>query len=377
MTEDRSNQIGTGVHLQDEVDNGFEVRRMRFGFEGNMFSPDFTYFVNWNTQTNSSNTVVSGATPAATGGTVTASNNQGGVLVLEEAWVKYHIPTTPYSLKLGQIRDPLLHDQIVDSRWQHGAERSLTADIFANGDGLTEGATIIYDAGRYLHIEFGVNHGLRSANTNFLDSPNNGVLNAFDYGFAGRIEYKIFGKWNDYNQVGAVGTTKPLLVVATGADYSERGRDGQLVWVADAMYADQTGLSLYGAFVDRYTTHNFGAYVQSATGATIITPDAATLGRPTNEYSVLLEGGYTINHKIEPFARYEFMHLAGDASDHNWINVVTGGVNYFFHGDRIKITLEAIWLPQGLPFDDGASDSLNSAGGKREVNFVGQLQFVL
>ncbi|HZK82356.1 MAG TPA: hypothetical protein VFC46_14845, partial [Humisphaera sp.] len=186
VTEDRGNRKGTGAHIEDEVDNGFEVRRMRFGFEGNMFSPDFTYFVNWNTQTNSSNTVVSGATPAATGGTVTASNNQGGVLVLEEAWVKYHIPTTPYSLKLGQIRDPLLHDQIVDARWQHGAERSLTADIFANGDGLTEGATMIYDAGRYLHVEFGVNHGLRSANTNFLDYPNNGALNSFDYGFAGR-----------------------------------------------------------------------------------------------------------------------------------------------------------------------------------------------
>jgi len=161
---------------------------------------------------------------------------------------------------------------------------------------------------------------MRSANTNFLDYPNNGSFNAFDYGLAGRAEWKFFGRWKDYGQVGAVDTKEPLLVVGVGGDYSERGRDGQLVAAADCDVRRSKCLMLYGELVDRYTTHNFGAYTQTAAGASIITPDPLVAGGHTNEYSVLMEGGYIIDHRIEPFARYEFMHLQGDAAgSHNWL----------------------------------------------------------
>ena len=382
VTEYRKDHTTVGTthkHGVDETDNGFEVRRMRFGFDGNMWSPDFTYMVNWATVRNSGNQNVTGATAATTGGAVTTGNSLGGALLLEEAWVQYHIPTTGFSLKLGQIKDPVLHDQITSSRYQQSAERSLTADVFTNGDSFTEGATILWTSPHdIIHTEVGVNHGMRSANTNFLDYPNNSGYNQFDYGVAGRAEFKLMGRWKDYKQVGAVGTKQPLLVVGTGADYSERGHDGQLVAVGDIMYADQNGLSFYGAYVDRYTTHNFGAYTQSPTGASILTPDAKLAGKATNEYSLLGEAGYIIDHRIEPFGRYEMMHVLGDgASSRNWIQVVTFGVNYFFQGNKLKLTLEGIYLPKGLPFDDGPSDTLANKSGKTEFNFVAQLQWLL
>ena len=374
ITELRKDFQGTAKHPEDQIDTGFEVRRMRFGFDGNAFSPDLTYMFNWATSRTSGNSTVKNGT--TTVGTV--SNGLGGVPILEEAWVKYHFATTPFYIKAGQIKDPLLHDQIVSSRYQHGAERSLTANIFANGDAFTEGATFIYDPNSFVRTEAGVNHGLRSANTNFLSYPDNGSFNQFDYGFAGRVEYKVMGRWKDYAQVGAVGTQEPLLVFGAGGDYSERGHDGQLVAVADAMYADKTGVNLYGAFVDRYTTHNFGYYTQSATGASINAGDPAVAGKVTNEYSILLEAGYNINQQIEPFARYEYMHLQGTpAGSHNNLNVITGGVNYFFYGNRLKLTGEVKWLPQGLPFDDGPSDELANPKGHTEVDFVVQLQLLL
>lgn len=374
----RENINGTAKHPLDETDNGFEMRRLRFGVDGNMFSPDFQYFFNWATvRASGSNTVTttSGSGSTAVTSTGTVSNNLGGVPLLEEAWVKYHIPTTPYSIKLGQIKDPVLHDQIVSSRYQQGAERSLTADIFTNGDSFTEGATFIYDPDTYLRAEAGVNHGMRSANTNFLEYPNG---NAFNFGVVGRVEYKVMGRWKDYAQIGAVDTKKPLLVFGLGSDYSERGHSGQLVSAADVMYGDETGLNLYGAFVNRYTTHNFGAYTQSPTGASIITPSAIVLNHPTEEYSIVAEGGYIIEGKFEPFGRYEFMHVQGDAAGlHNWLNAVTGGVNYYFHGHRVKITVEATWLPQGMPFDDGPNDVLANKNGDTEVSFIAQLQLLL
>jgi hypothetical protein len=378
VTLDRKDEQGSAKHPRDEIDNGFEIRQLRVGADGNMYSPNLTYFVNWATQRTSSAAAVSGATPSTTGGKVTVSNSLGGGLVLQQAWLKYKCPESPFAIKLGEMKDPLLHEQIVDTRFQQVAERSITADIFANGDDFTEAATVIYDAGKFLRIEAGINHGMRSANTNFLDYPNNGGYNQFDYGAVGRVEYKIMGRWKDYPQVGAVDTKEPLLVVGAGADYSERGHDGQVVAVADIMYADQNGFSFSGEFVDRYTTHNFGYYIQSPTGANINAGNPAVAGKATNEYAIVGQAGYIINKHLEPFGRYEFIHLQGTpAGSRNWIQAVAAGANYYFHGHRLKITAEVLYLPEGLPFDDTSSDVLATPSGKTEISFVAQLQLIL
>ena len=356
---------------RDDVENGFEIRRMKIGLDGNMFSPDFTYFFNWATARASGSASVTNSAGQKIG---TVSNSLGGVPILEEAWVKYKFPDTSLYLKAGQIKDPLLHDQIVSSRYQQSAERSLTADVFANGDAFTEGVTVIYDPKSFVRTEVGVNHGLRSANTNFLDVP----TNFFDYGVAGRAEFKLFGRWQDYGQVGAVGVKDPLLVFGVGTDYSEHGHSGQTVAVADGQYADPMGLNFYGALVDRYTNHNFGIATQSATGASISAPSAAVLNHATNEYSLLGQAGYLIQGHLEPFGRYEYMHLAGTAAgSHNYFSVITGGVNYYFVGHRAKLTGEVIYLPNGIPIDDGASDTLTSPNGRSEVSVVVQFQLLL
>ncbi|HVS40422.1 MAG TPA: hypothetical protein VMS17_32995, partial [Gemmataceae bacterium] len=343
----------------DEIDNGFEMRRTRFGFDGNLFTPDFTYFVNWATVRASGTSNVTNSAGAKIG---TVSNNLGGVPLLEESWAKYNFHDTPFYLKAGQIKDPLLHDQIVSSRYQHGIERSLTADIFANGDAFTEAATFIYDPKTWVRTEAGVNHGLRSANTNFFDFP---TQNSFNYGVAGRAEFKLFGRWQDYAEVGGIEIKDPLLVFGVGVDYSERGHAGQTVAVADAQYAMPNGINFYGAVVDRYTNHNFGIATQSPTGASIAAPTAAVANHATNEYSVVGEAGYVFNNFIEPYGRVEYMHLMGTAAgSNNWIQIYTAGVNFFFQGNRLKVTPQIIYLPRGIPIDDGPNDIYTSAPGR-------------
>ena len=356
---------------RDDVENGFEMRRMRFGLDGNLFSPDFTYFFNWATVRASGNANVVNSSGTKIG---TVSNNLGGVPLLEEAWVKYKIPNTDFYLKAGQIKDPLLHDQVVSSRYQQSAERSLTADVFANGDAFTEGVTFIWDPKSFIRTEAGVNHGLRSANTNFLDP----ATNFFDYGVAGRAELKLFGRWEDYSQIGAVGVKDPLLVFGLGADYSEHGHDGQTVMAFDGQYADPNGLNFYGALVDRYTNHSFGIATQSPTGANISAAPAGVLDHATNEYSLLAEAGYLINQHVEPFGRYEYIHLEGTAAgSHNYFSVITAGVNYYIVGHRAKLTGEMIYLPHGIPIDDSPSDTLTEPNGRNEISVVLQLQVLL
>jgi hypothetical protein len=353
----------------DLTESGFEIRRLKIGLDGNMFSPDFTYFFNWATSRQSSNVNVTNSAGATIG---TVTNSLGGVPILEEAWVKYNFHNSPWYIKAGQIKDPLLHDQVVSSRYQQSAERSLTADVFANGDAFTQGATVIFDPKSWFRVEGGVNHGMRSANTNFQGPPTNG----YNFGVAGRAEFKVMGRWQDYSQVGAVDTKERLLVFGIGADSSQRGHSTQTVAVADAMYGSPSGLNFYGALVDRYTNHNFGFQTQSATGASITAPPANVLNTSTNEYSLLIQGGYIINKVIEPFGRYEYMHVAGvPAGSITYIPVVTAGANWYFVGHRAKLTFQAQYLPKGIPFSDGASDVMTSTKGRSEL--IGEVQFQL
>jgi hypothetical protein len=380
VANDRQGFQNGNKNPEDEWNTGFEIRRMRFGFDGNAFSPDFQYFFNWTTNRTSGNTNVT-STTGTTKGTVigTASNGQGGVPILEEAWIKYHIPTTPLIFQLGQQHDPILHEEMTSSRYRHSAEISLTSDIFVNGDAFTEAAMLIYDNGpdSPVRAEAGINHGIRSANTNFESYPNNGGFNQFNYGFAGRVEYKVMGRWKDYAQIAQIDVKDPLLVFGVGGDYSERGHDGQVVGGVDGQYSDPNGVLVYGEVVDRYTTHNFGYFTQSSQGASLNAGDPAVAGTATNEYSFLLEGGYLIANRYEPFLRYEYMKLQGTpAGSRNYIQDVTTGVNVWFQGHRLKLTGEVMYLPQGLPFDDSPTDEFASPH-HGELVYEMQLQLLI
>jgi hypothetical protein len=356
------------VNGKDETDNGFEIRRLRFGFDGNVITPNLTYFFNWATvRANGTATVTNGG---KTVGTV--SNNLGGAPLLEEGWFKYYDPNTSFFIRAGQIKDPVYHESITSSRYQQATERSLTADLFYNGDTFAEGATIGYDPHKSFRAEGGVDHGLRSANTNFLDYPN---TNAYNYGVVGRAEYKVMGRWQDYN-MGAFGVKEPLLVVGTGSEYSERGHAGQTVADVDVMYADQNGLSLFGSFNDRYTTHNFGIATQSATGASIVAAPADVLNKHTNEYSIVGQAGYLMFDHLEPYGRFEYIHLAGTPDgSHTYVPAITGGANYYFAGHRAKFTVQGTYLPNGIPIDDTPNDVL--ANPDKRGEFVGEVQFQL
>ena len=367
VTSDRQDFKTDG---SDETDNGFELRRLRFGADGNLFGQDLTYMFNWATVRASSTATVTNSGKSV--GTV--SNNLGGAPLLEEAWLKYSIPTTPFFVHAGQIKDPVYHESIVSSRYQQAVERSLTADIFFNGDDFAEAATVGYDPRDWFRAEGGIDHGMRSANTNFLDYPNS---NAFNYGIVGRAEYKVMGRWQDY-QMGAFGVQEPLLVFGLGSEYSERGHAGQTVTAFDAMYADQNGLSLFGSFTDRYTNHNFGIYSQSATGASITAPPADVADKATNEYSLVAQAGYLMFNHLEPFGRFEYMHLVGTADgSHNYVPAITGGANYYFYGHRLKLTAQGTYLPNGIPIDDTPNDVLASPGKHGEFVFDAQLQLLL
>jgi len=369
---------GTGQSGYD-TQNGIELRRARWGFDGNLFSPDFTYFINWATnRQDATGTVVSSGPTAANPtlpakGTTIGSVNEfvGGLPELEEAWFQYHFPGTDFSFKGGQMHDPLDHENIIGSKYRD-PEASLQGDIMGNVDTFVQAFDVIYDNRNNIRVEGGINDGIRSANTPFEDFPNNAV--AYDWGAAARVEYKVFGRWKDYNQFTSLNDKQDLLVIGAGADNSEGGKRDDLSHTVDIQYNMASGLGVYGSYFGRYTRHNTGIAVGGADGAQFNTTVPA---KNTYEPTALIQVQYLINGHLEPYARYEYLELKGlPVGAKNDVQEISAGVHYYFRGHNFKFTAQGMYLPNGIPINDTSSDVLAN-NGHNEFVFIAQFQLLL
>jgi hypothetical protein len=323
----------------NDTQNGFEVRNAKIGFDGHLFTPDLTYRVDL------------------------AANRKTGDPALEEAWARYHLSSLPIALRIGQIKDPVDHEQLVGSGSQLAVDRSLVADFFVKGSDYIQAATIAYDAGPQspLRAEGGITDGMGSNNTNFQDFPASGI--PADFGFAGRVEYKAFGNWKDYSHFSSQGNKADLLVFGLGADLTEAGHSNALTYVADAQW-NVGPFGLYGAYLGRAIDHNTAAV--GFTGA----------GPSTTDQTLRGQVSYLFAPKWEAYGRYEFIHFDGkefNPAAKNDISIITAGVNWYIHGDNLKLTVDAMYLPNGSPVADDGSGILSN--GRAEV--VGRVQVQL
>ncbi|MBV8781280.1 MAG: hypothetical protein JO353_07775 [Phycisphaerae bacterium] len=348
----------------NDAQSGFEIRRLRLGIDGNVFTPQLTYLFNFATYPGSTSQTL------PTGGSVGLGN--GGNVALEEAWLKYSFAETPWSIRAGQFHNPLDHEAIIGPKYR-GGEASLTTDIFANTENYVQGVTIIYDTKDDWRFEGGFTDGIRSSNTNFQDYPNSG--NGYDFGFAGRLEYKLMGDWKDYSQLTALGNTRDLLVMGAGLDESQGGNSDTFSHTFDIQYANTNGFLAYGSYFGRYTSNNRG--IPLNTQSSVNFSPTGLLGQDTYEYSVLGQAAYMIDGNIEPYVRYEYMHLAGTpAGSNNEVHALSAGVNYYLYGHNAKLSGQVTYLPNGIPISDEGNDVLSS-NNKGEFAFFVQFQLML
>jgi hypothetical protein len=302
----------------DDLENGFEIRRLRLRLEGNLFSPDLTYSFVWDT--------------ARTGGTVS----------LLDGWAMYHFAPI-WSVKLGQFRESWTHEGDVPDTSQLAVERSLVdATLGGSLVDRVQGVALVYGAKTSpLRVETTYHDGANSKNTDFRDEipgPTPSSAPVFDesFGFGGRVEYKAFGDWLDYRDFTAKGTKQPLLVFGTGFDYTEFGSSDVIRPTVDAQYENPNGFAAYGALNGVVTK---------------------TTGDDRFDWGALLQAGYLVRPAWEIFARYDEIFIDEDfVTGNNVFPEMTVGVNYYFgpNGDylhRAKFTLDLNYLPQGVPVD--------------------------
>jgi hypothetical protein len=289
----------------DHLDSGFEVRRMRFRFDGNVFSPDLTYSFVFDTDRSS------------------------GTVSLLDAWAAYKF-ADQWTVRLGQFKESVFHERDLQPFTQLAVERSLVdAVLGGNQTYRVQGVSLIYGGGKddAVRAEFAVHDGANSRNTNFEDTANG------DFGFGARGEYKLKGDWADYKDFTAKGTKSDLLVLGVGGDYTQAGDSDILRSTADAQWENTTGLGLYGAIHGNFSDGSLG---------------------DGTDWGFLAQAGYLINKKVEVFGRYDVVLFDDDTINGDTFNEFTIGANYFLGPDgaylhRAKFTLDFVYLPDGAP----------------------------
>ncbi|MEZ0266036.1 MAG: porin [Phycisphaerae bacterium] len=339
----------------NDAENGFEARRVKFGFDGNAFGPDLKYHFLWGT------------------------DRKTGDLVLEEAFAAYRVGTVglpdPVTVQAGQFKDYFAHESLASSRKLFAAERSLVNVMFTGGDNFVQGVGVQYNEGPQggpLKASVAVTDGANDANRNFQDYPNN----RWDFGVAARVEYKAFGHWKDYEDFTALGLRAPLLVVGAGVDYSQGGDFAQLLHTVDVQYKAGPW-ALYAAFLGRCLRN---AGVGGHGGPT---PDHAGGGvTDAYDWGVTAKAGYLLTPRWEVFGQYSFTHLdasefgaaGGAAAD---VHEVTAGVNWYLRGHAAKVTVDFTWLPDGSPVGCDGAGVLVQPDGDGEFVIRAQFQLLL
>jgi hypothetical protein len=337
----RAENAADPVDGRSAVEDGFEIRRMKMIFEGNVFGPDTRYRFQWNSQ------------------------RDGGDLELEEAYFTHKLNFAPdVRLKAGQFKDPTFREEIMYFQYQLAADRSLANEVLAGGQtDFIQGVGAIWDDGPEglpFRAEAGYTDGPNSDNTNFVDGGGSeafGVANA-DFGLYGRGEFIAEGDVSDYHDFTTLGNVQDLLVFGAGAFYTQAGGNDVLFHTFDAQY-EYYKLGLFAAY--------YGVYSDS---------DAA--GGNSYDLGCVIQAAQLLTDRWEVFGRYSLVSLdTGTAGGDDNFHEFTAGVNYYVKGHAAKLTLDLTYLPDGSPSNQPQIGILDPDGGEEQVVVRGQFQLLL
>ena len=290
--------------------NGFENRRTKLYFEGNIVDPSWNYRVKM------------------------AFKNSSEAGLLEEAWIKKDLGSISdglagASIKAGAFKAPWMREELVSSSKQLTVDRSVVNEYF-NQD-YDKGIEFAYatDAWRFAGW---YGNGINSPSVGYSDGDTSSWnTNPTRWSFAGRFEYRIGGSWKQFKDFSSFrGEDFGVLlgVSAMGQKFNNNatapaGSPLQYGVTADATI-DFGGASVFASFVWMNNRADIGGGVEKST------PWGATI-----------QGGYFVTDDIEVFGRYAHLYYDDQLpSNQNRYNGLTMGLNWFLAGKAVKFTTD-------------------------------------
>jgi len=333
----------------DDDEVGFQIRRARLAFSGNVISPDLTYRLRL------------------------AYDRGSGNVSFDDAWFAYKL-NDDWKIQLGQFKPQFIREESVGGFSQLAVERSYLADYFTID--YTQGAELSYTGSDRFRAFVAVHDGSYAANTEFNADRTETAL-------SGRAEFLLAGDWRQFSDFTSFSGNKLGILVGIGAAYEigERGRGTAnpdvLKYSADVS-AEFGGANLFAAFYGQQFDDNDKA------------------GLPTNlddanQIGFVVQGGvFLIPDKFELFARYEWIDFdgayyrssgggtqggTGDLAGNDDLSLVTVGGNWYFKKHNAKFTVDLVWALDPVPVGNSGAGILASSEDD-QVSLRSQLQFV-
>lgn len=165
----------------DEFNSGFEMRRAKLTFAGNIFDPNMFYEI--------TGAFSQGNEAAGANGTNTGT---GASFRLENAFFGYDWDNG-FTARAGQFKLPFLREELVSSKYQLVIDRSVLNEEF--NQGYSQGIELSYKKdwfGGYLALS----DGFASSNTPF----NATGTNLADFAITARVEMLLAGDWKQFKE---------------------------------------------------------------------------------------------------------------------------------------------------------------------------------
>ncbi|MEM1109781.1 MAG: porin [Planctomycetota bacterium] len=308
---------------EDDTLTGFQLRRTKFKFSGNIGDPKISY------------------------GVTISGNRNSNNAVFEAIKLGYKFDNG-IKIEGGRFKAPFSFDELTSSSRQQTVERSFVNEQFTVG--FTEGVMATFNPVDEAKVRVMINDGQgagEGGNGDFNETP-------VDFGITARVDYVIGedtkgGFAKDYTSWS--GDDRNINIGGAfhyQADDDAEGTftDDLTQFTADVLY-NEAGISAFGAvyFADTGDDDLFG---------------------------LQLQGGYTIDDKIEPFVRYEYVDF-----DDTENSLLTVGVNYFFKKHKAKFTVDGIFSFDELTsVSDGFGLEENAAGDDEQFALRAQFQLL-
>lgn len=302
----------------NKTDYGFQVRRAKLRFAGNVADPSWGYNIQG------------------------AMESDGG-FTFEDVVISKAMDSG-LTVSVGQFKAPWLREELVSSQNQLAVERSMVNEYF--------------NAGRVVGVNFGwkqdawsldvsANNGGSTALDNISGLNTNSSNNFTKWAAQGRFQYKLSGDWSDFDSfTSSAGDEEAMMIgfAGMGQQYN-----GETINTAGGTNDD---LSVWGVTADFSAKFSGLSLFASATWQNFRQSDA--FGGSTNKvnpWGVVAQAGYTFSDQWELFGRFSWANNDGLGSPaltpaEAKLAVLTVGANYFVNSN-VKFTVD--W---GLNFDD-------------------------
>lgn len=337
-----------GMAIDDTDNSGFEMRRAKLIFAGNLFGPDLTYKVQG------------------------AFGRADGTFDLEDAWAKWALGNG-WSFYWGQMKVPFLHEELVSSSRQLAVDRSYVNETFTGG--RTTGAGIGFNNDENFKFDFAFTDGANNANTAWNDTVDTGGT---EWSMTARAEYLAAGTWGQFNDYTSLGSSEFGFLLG-GAVHWQNGEYGS----GFSMDTDDDGEPDAGGVETELFAWTIDASLEGDgwnAAAYIVGLNAEPNGgNSTDDWAFVVQGGaFLAPDKFEVFGRWEWLDFDGMEDE---INIFTVGANYYIdtRGHAWKWTNDIVWCLDSIPSGYGHSGIgiLEDAYGQEDqIAFRSQMQIL-